>query len=303
MMGKGLLNAICYLWQKSSLFSLSHCTDVQDFKECSKTWTCDETVSTCHCFSGQPFCRCNNRAGEFYIDEKCSQRWTTVTFALVASLPGLTLVLLVGVTVYVIMQSSSTKRHLVEEMKKPKAADPNKEDLFPGITFSSDMNGRPPPNTIPVQQDHVTMTIVPNNRYSMSNGTHEPPMGRPARPYSTSNSMHPSTGRIADGRPHEPYSMSNGMRDPPMGGPARPYSNAAGRGQIVSNPYARDSPSRNPYDDRSPSPDPRNDYRQPAPFHTYDSMNQPYSPAPLYDSSDRGKPRSGFPRPQLNVQY
>ncbi|XP_051955327.1 uncharacterized protein zgc:158432 [Xyrauchen texanus] len=265
------------------------CTNVQDFKECSEKWTCEESVSTCHCFNRQPYCRCNNRAGEFYIDEKCSQRWTPVTFALVASLPGLTLALLVGVTVYAIMQSSSTKRHLVEEVKKPKAADPKKEDLFPGITFSSDMNGRPPANTRPVQQDHVPMTTMPNNTYSMSNGMHDPPMGHPARPYSH-------------------CSMSNGMRDLPMGGPARPYSNAAGRGQIVNNPYARDSPSRNPYDDHNPSPDPRNDYRQPAPSHRYDNMvwfnnNQPYSSAPLYESSDHGKPRSGFPRPQLNLQY
>lgn len=41
------------------------------------------------------------------MDENCTQRWTVVTFALVASLPGLTLAVLVGVIVYMIMLPSN----------------------------------------------------------------------------------------------------------------------------------------------------------------------------------------------------
>ncbi len=49
-------------------------------------------------------------------------------------------------------------------------------------------------------------------------------------------------------------------------------SNGAVRGQIVSNPYARDTPSRNPYEDHSPSADHHSDYRPRAPSHTYDDL-------------------------------
>ncbi|KAI4888366.1 hypothetical protein NFI96_019373, partial [Prochilodus magdalenae] len=47
--------------------------------------------------------RCNNYKDEFYLGENCNQKWTTLTFALVASLPGVTLAVLVGVTVYVLV--------------------------------------------------------------------------------------------------------------------------------------------------------------------------------------------------------
>ncbi|KAA0717200.1 hypothetical protein E1301_Tti017365 [Triplophysa tibetana] len=83
------------------------CSNVRDFDKCSSPWSCDEKVSLCTCFDGQPFCRCNNQKGEFYIAEDCSQKWTILTFALVASLPGLALAILVGVIVYVVMLSSN----------------------------------------------------------------------------------------------------------------------------------------------------------------------------------------------------
>uniref|UniRef100_A0A8C1UA89 Zgc:158432 n=1 Tax=Cyprinus carpio TaxID=7962 RepID=A0A8C1UA89_CYPCA len=244
----------------------------------------------CTCFNGQPFCRCNSQKGEFYIDEECSQKWTVVTFALVASLPGLTLAVLVGVVVYVMMLSSN-KSHTGEEVMTPKTAS-KEQDLFPGISFASDMNGRPPPNMRPVQQGHIPMTAMPNHPYCFRN-----------------------KGDLTEFKcllDHEEsvslkclHSMYTGMRDPPMGGPVQPYSNGAVRGQIVSNPYARDSPSRNPYEEHSPSADHHSDYRPRAPSNTYDELkhNQPYSPAPLYGSSEHGNLRNGFPRPQLSLRY
>uniref|UniRef100_A0A8C1N751 Zgc:158432 n=1 Tax=Cyprinus carpio TaxID=7962 RepID=A0A8C1N751_CYPCA len=274
----------------------SVCNGVDDFDEClNEVANCDVKISRCTCFNGQPFCRCNSQKGEFYIDEECSQKWTVVTFALVASLPGLTLAVLVGVVVYVMMLSSN-KSHTGEEVMTPKTAS-KEQDLFPGISFGSDMNGRPPPNMRPVQQGHIPMTAMPNHP-----GMRDPQMGGPARP----------------------YSMYTGMRDPPMGGPSpcfvfhilvfksvvfvlhlRDCSNGAVRGQIVSNPYARDSPSRNPYEEHSPSADHHSDYRPRAPSNTYDELkhNQPYSPAPLYGSSEHGNLRNGFPRPQLSLRY
>lgn len=259
------------------------CANIDDFGPCLGDGLCDQTRSKCSCFEGQPFCRCNSKGGEFYIDENCSQRWTVVTFALVASLPGLTLAVLVGVIVYVTMLQSK-KSHTGEERKTPNTAF-KEQDLVHGIHFASDMNGQPPLNMRPVQQNPIPMTAMSN------------------RPYSPSRSVRPSAGSMTDARPRETNSMYNGMRDPPMGGPVQPYSNGAGLGQIVSNSYARDSPSRNPYEDHSPSAE-HNPYRPHAPSHSYEDLtqNRPYSPAPLYSSSEHGNLRNGFPRPQLNLQ-
>uniref|UniRef100_A0A673MIJ2 Zgc:158432 n=1 Tax=Sinocyclocheilus rhinocerous TaxID=307959 RepID=A0A673MIJ2_9TELE len=137
--------------------------------------------------------------------------------------------------------------------------------------------GQPPPNMRPVQQGHIPMTAMPNHPYNLSLKCHFDCL----------------------------HSMYTGMRDPPMGGPVQPYSYGAVRGQIVSNPYARDSPSRNPYEEHSPSADHHSDYRPRVPSHTYDDLkhNQPYSPAPLYGSSEHGNLRNGFPRPQLSLRY
>lgn len=55
--------------------------------------------------------RCNNYVNEWFIGEKCDQKWTTVTFALVASLPGLGLALLVGVIVYFVRKPSKGKKN------------------------------------------------------------------------------------------------------------------------------------------------------------------------------------------------
>ncbi|XP_077087241.1 uncharacterized protein LOC143739039 [Siphateles boraxobius] len=260
----------------------SLCKNTVDFNPCLDIGQCDQTNSRCICFDGKPFCRCNSKGGEFYIDEKCSQRWTVVTFALVASLPGLTLAVMVGVIVYVLMLLSK-KSDTGEEMKTPNTAF-KKQDLFPRINFASDMNGQPPPNMRPVQQNPIPMT-------AKSNG-----------PYSLSSSVRPSASSMTDTRPLETNSIYNGMRDPPIQGPVQPYSNG-GQGQIFSNPYARDSSSRNPYQEHRPSAE-HNHYRPHAPSNTYEDLtqNRPYSPAPLYSSSEHGNLHNGFPRPQLNLQ-
>uniref|UniRef100_A0A8C1A3X7 Zgc:158432 n=1 Tax=Cyprinus carpio carpio TaxID=630221 RepID=A0A8C1A3X7_CYPCA len=238
----------------------SVCNGVDDFDEClNEVANCDVKISRCTCFNGQPFCRCNSQKGEFYIDEECSQKWTVA--------------------------------NLHVSLMTPKTAS-KEQDLFPGISFGSDMNGRPPPNMRPVQQGHIPMTAMPNHPYCFRN-----------------------KGDLTEFKcllDHEEsvslkclHSMYTGMRDPPMGGPVQPYSNGAVRGQIVSNPYARDSPSRNPYEEHSPSADHHSDYRPRAPSNTYDELkhNQPYSPAPLYGSSEHGNLRNGFPRPQLSLRY
>ncbi|ROI27650.1 hypothetical protein DPX16_22972 [Anabarilius grahami] len=158
------------------------CANIVDFDECNPgNGKCDEKISKCICFEDQPFCQCNSKKGEFYIDENCSQRWTVTTFALVASLPGLTLAVLVGVIVYVLMLSSE-KSHTGEEMKRHKTAS-KEQDLFPGTTFASDMNGRPPPNQRPLQQGHIQMAA--NRPYSPSSSVYQPAVKTDGRPRET----------------------------------------------------------------------------------------------------------------------
>uniref|UniRef100_A0A672K604 Zgc:158432 n=1 Tax=Sinocyclocheilus grahami TaxID=75366 RepID=A0A672K604_SINGR len=221
--------------------------NVNDFDRClDNAGICDETISRCTCFEGQPFCRCNSQKGEFYIDENCTQRWTVVTFALVASLPGLTLAVLVGLIVYVIMLPSN-KSHTGDQCS-----------CWILVLFIK----------------FICYILIP------------------------SSGVHSSVDSMTDGRPREPNSGFCVVH-------LCDCSNGAVRGQIVSNPYARDSPSRNPYEDHSPSADHHSDYTPHAPSHTYDELklNQPYSPAPLYGSSEHGNLRNGFPRPQLNLRY
>ncbi|XP_050966862.1 uncharacterized protein zgc:158432 [Labeo rohita] len=274
------------------------CADVPDFALCPFPFICNLTVSRCICYQNEPFCRCHTKKGEFYLDEDCTQSWTVVTFALVASLPGLTLAVLVGVIVYMIMLSSN-KSHKGESKETTTPKIDKEQDLFPGIAFASDMNGRPPTNMRPGQQDHVPMKAMPNRPYSLSSEMRDPQMGGPARPYGPSSGMRPSVDRMSDGRPHEP-NIYNGMREPPMGGPMQPYSNGGTRAHVVSNPYARDSPSRNPYDNHIPSSDHHSDHISHASSPTYDDLkhNHPYSAAPPYGSSDHG-----FPRPQFSQRY
>ncbi|KAL1275003.1 hypothetical protein QQF64_027817 [Cirrhinus molitorella] len=272
------------------------CADVADFDLCLNDGNCTDN-SKCFCYEGKSFCRCNSKKGEFYLDEACSQSWTVVTFALVASLPGLSLAVLVGAIVYVIMLSSNKNHNGKNKAMTTPKTDSKEQDLFPGIAFASDMNGRTAPNMRPGQHDHVPMKAIPSHPYSE---TRDHQMGGPVRPYNPSSGMRPSVERMNDGRPREPSSMHSGMRDPHMGGPAQPYSNGGVRAHVVSNPYARDSPSRNPYEDHGPSADHHSDYRSHAPSHTYDDLkhNQPYSSAAPYGSSEQG-----FPRPQLSLRY
>ncbi|TRZ01488.1 hypothetical protein DNTS_031897, partial [Danionella cerebrum] len=181
---------------------------------------------------------CNSRKGEFYIGENCSQKWTVVTFALVASVPGLTLAALVGMVLNPSVSVFSV------DLKSPTTAS-KEQDLFPGITFASDLKNRPLSDEKPTL-DNVPMAAMVSRPYN-------PPSDH------CSSADHLNGGRPSDSR------MYSRMRDPPIR-PIHPYSDGAGQGQIVTNPYVRDSPSRNPYEDQ------QRKIRAVAPSHIYGEM-------------------------------
>ncbi|TRZ09251.1 hypothetical protein HGM15179_017853, partial [Zosterops borbonicus] len=78
------------------------CTGVPDFENCLNNTDefCPKTIP-CWCKNGEPFCRCNYyRVGwqeYWYMGPKCNHLWSTLDFILVATLPGVALVIIVVV--------------------------------------------------------------------------------------------------------------------------------------------------------------------------------------------------------------
>ncbi|XP_066509857.1 uncharacterized protein zgc:158432 [Hoplias malabaricus] len=242
---------------------------------------------------------CNNYVDEFYIGENCNQKWTTLTFALVASLPGFTLALVVGVTVHLIHTFSKPS---TGGRNKPMSSSNNTETMFPGIVFASDVKGRPnglPPRPTSVQGG---VTMPSTQPYSIPENTRpvtdRPTAGNLQVPYSSSSSMRPAAGlwdRAAPRPSNSSYETvlppSPRVRDsferPPFG-VQQPYSYTAGPGQVVSNPYAKNLYLK---EERNPLPDPDQSYNP-------SSLN--YSDRHLGHNPDS---RPGFPRAQINRMY
>ncbi|KAG9340183.1 hypothetical protein JZ751_021908 [Albula glossodonta] len=82
------------------------CEDVDDWALCKDPKTLDcKGQFHCYCVNKEPFCRCDNYDGKFYIGDNCEQEWTILTFVLVATLPGVALATVVGVAVYLACNS------------------------------------------------------------------------------------------------------------------------------------------------------------------------------------------------------
>ncbi|XP_031231879.1 uncharacterized protein LOC116094036 isoform X2 [Mastomys coucha] len=94
-------------WFLMAHCSQPNCTSVKDFYDClgNTTGFCPESI-VCACKDGKPFCKCPNFRGRWgdywYMGEKCDQLWNTLDLVLVATLPGIALAIIVGVTVQII---------------------------------------------------------------------------------------------------------------------------------------------------------------------------------------------------------
>ncbi|XP_054571320.1 uncharacterized protein LOC114228248 [Eptesicus fuscus] len=81
-----------------------NCTSVTDFDDCPGNISdfCPKNI-VCACKDGEPFCKCPNFRGQWgnywYMGAKCDQLWSTLDLILVATLPGIGLALIVGVTI------------------------------------------------------------------------------------------------------------------------------------------------------------------------------------------------------------
>ncbi|XP_053535395.1 uncharacterized protein zgc:158432 [Ictalurus punctatus] len=265
------------------------CTDRNDFDACADNWKCDLKVSQCFCKSGTPYCRCNNYIDEFYLGERCSQKWTTLSFALVATLPGVALAFVIGLAVHLAHRFGKSS-------KSPGAGNEltyiQEPDLFPGIVFASDLNTPPPPGPTPVK---VGVPMVSSRPYSVSDNTQflsgGPPMRAPPPQYSAPDNTRPAFDRPPLGARYSLPPSSGTLGVPERAG-QQPYSYTGGGAQAVSNPYAR---ARNPYEDHGASGE---QYNQPPSPRAYAEMAPP--PAPSYSAPERG---SVFPRAQIGRPY
>nr|XP_046163174.1 pollen-specific leucine-rich repeat extensin-like protein 2 [Oncorhynchus gorbuscha] len=290
---------------------LTLCVGIKDFEVCRTHLPpkCSDK-SKCYCKDNKAFCRCNNYINTWYIGENCDFEWTILTFALVATLPGLALAAIVGVTVQCVhysrkpaeKQKDRTVGYTNNAMSPTTYDRNNQDDMFTNTVFASDMPNRPKPSSIQPTQERFPMANLPNSPYSPQPNGMRPTLDRSSltnltsQPYSPSpNSIRPSLDRSSLAYP-----------------PSQPYNYATGMTQPLGNPYPKSPSPRNPYEDRAPPPDRYDDQHmrptQPPPG--YNGMMRegmsgypvPSSPAPLYSAAEYN-PRSQFPRAQMGRLY
>lgn len=266
------------------------CDGVNDYNPCKTALPDDSKCgenSMCYCKDKNPYCRCNSYLNEWFIGENCEIKWTTVNFALVASLPGIALTLIVGVACC-FFKSSDKKARLPKVMrKKEKAAAVYQNDDMKDMVFASDLQERPN-SRIPL--DNMRQ---PGNRLPM-----EPMQG------SNYSGMPPPPDRAAPGRPfnqpnREYVSVLPSQDRPPVGGfSPNPNSYGSGMGQVLRNPYSQMSPGRPQYEERSPSSDYGLRPKQPP----VNGMRVMATDFPHSSPADRPYPQQGYSAPNPQFQ-
>ncbi|XP_035636388.1 uncharacterized protein LOC118390188 isoform X2 [Oncorhynchus keta] len=259
------------------------CVTVDDFEVCTGTaYPCNVEKSKCYCKDKKPFCRCNNYIDKWYIGEKCDFEWTILNFALVSSLPGLALVVIVGVIVQCVhylrkpakKQKDRTTGYTNYAMSPTTYYENNQDDMFSNTVFASDMPNQAKASQCPARPgevSHIQLT--------------QPP-------------LQPSTKR------HAAH-----FRQIVFDQPYKPAINyATGMTQPLGNPHPKSPSPRNPYEDKAPPPDCYDDQHM-RPTHPPPGLKgmmregmsgypAPSSHAPLY-SAPEYNPSSQFPRAQI----
>ncbi|KAL2095182.1 hypothetical protein ACEWY4_009901 [Coilia grayii] len=285
-----------------------NCDGIEDYRPCKDTVgiSCTEN-SICFCKDKKPYCRCNNFVDEWFIGDNCEQKWTTATFALVASLPGIGLAILVGIIVYFAVTFLKGKKNKASKANKKAAKNQQEAEMFKNMNFASDMQERPNSNPLrhsmrPPNQP-VPMTGVPENNYRMPPPQDRAAPSRPfSQPYSPPRNMHPSQDGLMAGPPMQSNRNMHPPLDGPMSGPPmQPNSYGSGMGQVLNNPYGGPSTRRPQYEGPGPSPDYGQRTRGP-PTNGVKVMSSQFPPAPTYSAPDY-PPSSPFQRPMMDGRY
>ncbi|KAG3272520.1 hypothetical protein H1C71_030731 [Ictidomys tridecemlineatus] len=174
-----------------------NCTSVTDFDDCPGNITdfCPENI-VCACKDGEPFCKCPNFRGRWgnywFMGAKCDQLWNTLDLILVATLPGIGLALIVGVTIQTIHYCKKKSKKNLDNNREQKSLSGLRPQHNSAYAFETNL--RPPQ---PDQDQVNTETHLTNeNPWSLS---HQGVL--PGSPVSPSSQF---SGRNYNFKIHEP---------------------------------------------------------------------------------------------------
>ncbi|XP_063102220.1 uncharacterized protein LOC134475471 isoform X2 [Cavia porcellus] len=124
-----------------------NCTSVANFDDCPGNVTdfCPENI-VCACKDGEPFCKCPYFRGQWgnywYMGAKCDQLWSTLDLILVATLPGVGLALILGVTIQMIRYCKKSKEYTDDHCREQRISSDYQPQHRSARAFGDDR--RPP---------------------------------------------------------------------------------------------------------------------------------------------------------------
>ncbi|EHB00194.1 Apolipoprotein O-like protein [Heterocephalus glaber] len=126
----------------------ANCTSVTNFDDCPENITdfCPENIA-CACKDGEPFCKCPYFRGQWgnywYMGTKCDQLWSTMDLILVATLPGVGLALIVGVTIQTIHYCKKKSKKNTDNHREQSVSSEYQPQHNCARAFNDDMRPQP----------------------------------------------------------------------------------------------------------------------------------------------------------------
>lgn len=149
-----------------------NCTSVTDFDDCPGNTGdfCPKSI-VCACKDGEPFCKCpyfRGRWGNYwYMGTKCDQIWNTLDLILVATLPGIGLALIVGVTIQTVHYCKKKSKKNIDDHREERSSPGFQPQHNSAYVFDTAMRLSQPdqgqsPRTISLQNVHPKSPSVPS---------------------------------------------------------------------------------------------------------------------------------------------
>nr|XP_040138673.1 uncharacterized protein LOC120889045 isoform X1 [Ictidomys tridecemlineatus] len=258
-----------------------NCTSVTDFDDCPGNITdfCPENI-VCACKDGEPFCKCPNFRGRWgnywFMGAKCDQLWNTLDLILVATLPGIGLALIVGVTIQTIHYCKKKSKKNLDNNREQKSLSGLRPQHNSAYAFETNL--RPPQPDQDQARVRNQLDFIKDGHYQMEGKGIDVPY-----PLSMERRW-----QTSDSRSKNPWSLSHQGVLP--GSPVSPSSQFSGRN----------------YNFKIHEPKEDNHYNYPS--HNWDDSQGPAKPEavygnkyssnmhmkPLFDFSTPGVPKSSY---------
>ncbi|XP_059535100.1 uncharacterized protein LOC132224038 [Myotis daubentonii] len=156
-----------------------NCTSVTDFDDCPGNITdfCPKNI-VCACKDGEPFCKCPNFRGRWgnywYMGAKCDQLWNTLDLILVATLPGIGLAFIVGVTIQTVHYCKKKSKKNIDDEREQRDSSGFQPQHNYAYAFDTPMKLSQPnqgqnPRTLSFQNVHPTSPASPQPQFSERN--------------------------------------------------------------------------------------------------------------------------------------